>query len=65
MISHIFLSFVVLLAWFVICVHSFDPVLQIKFHCDILRHENEIIAYGSYELILPDGPQLFAYTREW
>ena len=42
-----------------------DPVLQIKFHCDILRHENEIIAYGSYELILPDGPQLFAYTREW
>lgn len=30
-----------------------------------LRHENEIIAYGSYELILPDAPQLFAYTREW
>lgn len=30
-----------------------------------LRHENEIIAYGRYELILPDDPQLFAYTREW
>lgn len=30
-----------------------------------LRHENEIIAYGSYELILPDHPQLFAYTRQW
>ena len=30
-----------------------------------LRHEHEIIAYGSYQLILPDHPQLFAYTRQW
>ena len=30
-----------------------------------LRHSHEIIAYGRYQLILPEHPQLYAYTREW
>lgn len=30
-----------------------------------LRHSHEIIPYGSYRLIWPEDPQLFAYTREW
>lgn len=28
-----------------------------------LRHTHEIIVYGSYDLLLPDDPQLYAYTR--
>lgn len=28
-----------------------------------LRHENEVIVYGAYELILPEDEQLFVYTR--
>ena len=28
-----------------------------------LRHENEIIVYGSYDLLSPEDPQLYAYTR--
>ena len=28
-----------------------------------LRHTHEIIVYGSYDLLLPDDPQVYAYTR--
>jgi oligo-1,6-glucosidase len=28
-----------------------------------LRHENDIIVYGSYELLLPESEQLYVYTR--
>lgn len=28
-----------------------------------LRHTHEIIVYGSYDLLLPDHPQIYAYTR--
>lgn len=28
-----------------------------------LRHENEIIVYGTYDLLLPDDPDIYAYTR--
>ena len=28
-----------------------------------LRHENEIIVYGDYELLEPDNEELFIYTR--
>ena len=28
-----------------------------------LRKENEIIVYGSYDLLLPDDPELYVYTR--
>ena len=28
-----------------------------------LRRENEIIVYGSYDLLLPDDPELYVYTR--
>lgn len=28
-----------------------------------LRHEHEIVVYGSYELLLPEDEQIFAYTR--
>lgn len=30
-----------------------------------LRHTYEIIPYGSYQLILPDHKQVYAYTRHW
>lgn len=30
-----------------------------------LRHSNEIIVYGAYELLWPKDRQLFAYTRRW
>ena len=28
-----------------------------------LRHENEVIVYGDYELLEPDNEELFIYTR--
>ncbi len=28
-----------------------------------LRHEKEVIVYGTYELLLPDDPDLYVYTR--
>lgn len=28
-----------------------------------LRHENEIIVYGDYELLAPEDEALFIYTR--
>jgi glycosidase len=28
-----------------------------------LRHENEIIVYGNYELLLPEDEKLYVYTR--
>ena len=28
-----------------------------------LRHTHKLIVYGSYDLILPEDRQLFAYTR--
>lgn len=28
-----------------------------------MRKENEIIVYGSYDLLLPDDPELYVYTR--
>lgn len=30
-----------------------------------LRKQYDIITYGDYELLLPDHPQIFAYTRKW
>ena len=30
-----------------------------------LRHTNEIIVYGRYELILPEHEQVYAYLRHW
>ena len=30
-----------------------------------LRHEKKVIVYGDYRLLLPEDPQIFAYTREW
>ncbi|WP_409304621.1 glycoside hydrolase family 13 protein [Peribacillus sp. SCS-155] len=30
-----------------------------------LRKNNEILVYGDYQLLLPDHPQVFAYTRNW
>lgn len=30
-----------------------------------LRHENEIIVYGEYELLEPQNEELFIYTRTW
>ena len=36
--------------------HFYQKLIQ-------LRHTHEIIVYGSYDLLLPDDPQLYAYTR--
>ena len=30
-----------------------------------LRHELDIIVYGSYELLLPEDTKIYAYTRTW
>ena len=30
-----------------------------------LRHQYEIIVYGHYELLMPEDPDLYVYTREW
>lgn len=30
-----------------------------------LRKEEEILVYGSYELLLPNHPQVYAYSRKW
>ncbi|UOF88610.1 alpha-glucosidase [Fodinisporobacter ferrooxydans] len=30
-----------------------------------LRKQYELIVYGSYELILADHPEIYAYTRKW
>ena len=30
-----------------------------------LRKEHEIVVYGHYELLMPDDPELYVYTREW
>lgn len=30
-----------------------------------LRKKYDIITYGDYRLLLPDHPQIFAYTRNW
>lgn len=30
-----------------------------------LRKSHEVIVYGSYELLLPDDPDLYVYTREY
>lgn len=30
-----------------------------------LRKKYDIITYGDYQLLLPDNPQVFAYTRNW
>ena len=29
-----------------------------------LRHQEEVIVYGHYELLLPEGEELYVYTRE-
>ena len=41
------------------------PDSVFRFYQDLirLRHEHEIIVYGSYELLLPEDEQIFAYTR--
>ena len=36
--------------------HFYQKLIQ-------LRHTHEIIVYGSYDLLLPDDPQLYLYTR--
>lgn len=30
-----------------------------------LRHSHDIIVYGSYQLLLPEDEQVYAYTRTW
>ena len=30
-----------------------------------LRKQMDVIVYGHYELLLPEDPDLFVYTREW
>ncbi|MCK6255693.1 alpha-glucosidase [Fictibacillus sp. KIGAM418] len=42
-----------------------DPVSVYHYYKKLiqLRKENEIIVYGSYDLILEDHPQIYAYTR--
>ncbi len=30
-----------------------------------LRKENPVLVYGKYQLIDPDNPSIYAYTREW
>ncbi len=30
-----------------------------------MRHHYEVIVYGNYQLLLPEDPDLYVYTREW
>lgn len=44
-------------------LHREDSVFHFYQALIRLRHEHEIIVYGGYHLLLPDDPQVFAYTR--
>lgn len=40
-----------------------DSVLNYYKHLIRLRKEHEIIVYGTYDLLLPDSKEIYAYTR--
>ena len=44
-----------------------DPDSVISYYKELirLRHENDIIVYGEFELIEPQNEELFIYTRSW
>ena len=44
-----------------------DPDSVFSYYKELirLRHENEIIVYGDYELLEPQNEELFIYTRSW
>ena len=44
-----------------------DPDSVFSYYKELirLRHENEIIVYGDYELLEPQNEELFIYTRTW
>ncbi len=44
-------------------LHREDSVFHFYQALIRLRHEHEIIVYGDYHLLLPEDPQVFAYTR--
>lgn len=44
-------------------LHREDSVFRFYQQLIRLRHENEIIVYGDYQLLLPEDRQIFAYTR--
>ncbi len=44
-------------------LHREDSVFHFYQALIRLRHAHEIIVYGGYHLLLPDDPQVFAYTR--
>ncbi len=44
-----------------------DPDSVFSYYKELirLRHENDIIVYGEYELLEPQNEELFIYTRTW
>lgn len=44
-----------------------DPNSVFSYYKELirLRHENDIIVYGEYELLEPQNEELFIYTRSW
>lgn len=44
-------------------IHRPDSVFNYYKKLIRLRHENKIIVYGDYELILPESKEIFAYKR--
>lgn len=44
-------------------LHREDSVFHFYQALIRLRHAHEIIVYGDYHLLLPEDPQVFAYTR--
>ena len=44
-----------------------DPDSVFSYYKELirLRHENDIIVYGEYELLEPQNEELFIYTRAW
>ena len=42
-----------------------DSVLSFYKKLIALRKQMDVIVYGHYELLLPEDPDLFVYTREW
>lgn len=44
-----------------------DPDSVFSYYKELirLRHENDIIVYGEYELLEPQNEELFIYTRSW
>ena len=40
-----------------------DSILNFYKKLIKLKKENEVFTYGTYDLLLPDDPQVYAYTR--